>query len=526
MCPPKDTTTQVNVDLKNIEKKQLTNETRTKLSNFAEEAFSELFMRQLMRNLSIFHEENRYYNWYNGYTELQRGSFSTWYDEGNEMGLFTSVTKGSCSTRNFGLESKNIEEETDTYMTFNFYPSKKYSDSTNITLFWKIEYLPIKQISKGHDRILWKFSELLNPNIYEHNYNFTPPSKGTEYWKFQRKIEIEELKKMAFSKVPGFKFSWYLSEEMEPHREFVGMDMYPKNEEFKRLANVVYKSPLKMEDKWKAIKSLRFELLKNPQADCRFMYSFVDHKFMVEYRKLFEKEVSMNHTDEYYNLDSSTLEESAKMFLYLYACPDPSLLGFSSFYQHLFNNGSPELILLTIKRLQLSLDQMDVANINKILLDELLATMNPDEVTEDFPYEIAHHPVHVRDKEGNLSPSAFIPFCQFGGNMTIMGNKIDELFNFPTCNCFERTILNNQLCYEVDLNIYANKTDVNEALKSGLVMLIDNNEDRQENLQTENKILDDKHQNLLKYIKENQKANEFTIYINSVGKKKNIFLKS
>ena len=38
------------------------------------------------------------------------------------------------------------------------------------------------------------------------------------------------------------------------------------------------------------------------------------------------------------------------------------------------------------------------------------------------------HPVHVIDEEGNLSQSAFIPFCEFGGNMTAMGLKT-ELFD-------------------------------------------------------------------------------------------------
>ena len=38
------------------------------------------------------------------------------------------------------------------------------------------------------------------------------------------------------------------------------------------------------------------------------------------------------------------------------------------------------------------------------------------------------HPVHIIDEEGNLSPSAFIPFCEFGGNMTAMGLNT-ELFD-------------------------------------------------------------------------------------------------
>ena len=39
----------------------------------------------------------------------------------------------------------------------------------------------------------------------------------------------------------------------------------------------------------------------------------------------------------------------------------------------------------------------------------------------DIIQKYNNHPVHIIDMEGNLSPSAFIPFCEFGGNMSIMG---------------------------------------------------------------------------------------------------------
>ena len=32
----------------------------------------------------------------------------------------------------------------------------------------------------------------------------------------------------------------------------------------------------------------------------------------------------------------------------------------------------------------------------------------------------ANHPVHIIDADGNLSPSAFIPFCAWAGNMEVI----------------------------------------------------------------------------------------------------------
>ena len=80
----------------------------------------------------------------------------------------------------------------------------------------------------------------------------------------------------------------------------------------------------------------------------------------------------------------------------------------------------------------------------------------------------------------NLSPSSFIPFCEFGGNMSALGVKIEE-FYAPVCNSFKARVLNNQLCYEVDVNEKISKPFSANELKLGLVLLIDENWDRQYN---------------------------------------------
>ena len=55
-----------------------------------------------------------------------------------------------------------------------------------------------------------------------------------------------------------------------------------------------------------------------------------------------------------------------------------------------------------------------------------------------------NHPVHIQNEDGTLSPTALIPFCEFGGNMPIMGVKIDK-FDVPVCNSFMPKLLGNQL---------------------------------------------------------------------------------
>ena len=87
-----------------------------------------------------------------------------------------------------------------------------------------------------------------------------------------------------------------------------------------------------------------------------------------------------------------------------------------------------------------------------------------------------NHPVHIIDEDGGISPSALIPFCEFGGNMSIMGTKMDG-FQAPVCNSFRPKIFEGQLCYEVDPDIYRNNISDNSIL--GLSLLISFNEDRQ-----------------------------------------------
>ena len=92
----------------------------------------------------------------------------------------------------------------------------------------------------------------------------------------------------------------------------------------------------------------------------------------------------------------------------------------------------------------------------------------------------SHHPVHIFEDNGFLSPSALIPFCEFGGDMSIVGNKI-KLLKIPVCKCFQAKILYDQLRYEVDLNKFSNKDNIENELGIGFYFLVDYNEDRNVN---------------------------------------------
>ena len=92
--------------------------------------------------------------------------------------------------------------------------------------------------------------------------------------------------------------------------------------------------------------------------------------------------------------------------------------------------------------------------------------------------EFINHPVHVLDKIGILSPSAFIPMCTFGGFDEDSKTSFD--LGFPVCNSFMQVMHFDQVCYEVDLNNkFTKDEDFLRYLREGIILYLDYNEDRQ-----------------------------------------------
>ena len=123
------------------------------------------------------------------------------------------------------------------------------------------------------------------------------------------------------------------------------------------------------------------------------------------------------------------------------------------------------------------------------------------------------HPVHIVNADLQTSPSALIPFCEFGGNMASMGTKIEQ-FDFPVCNSFRAKIRNDQLCYEVDLNRFADKNNIDNELEFGFYFILDYNEDRQITLE---RISNKKEFGLAGNITEVDHSQHAIIYLNTIG---------
>ena len=116
-------------------------------------------------------------------------------------------------------------------------------------------------------------------------------------------------------------------------------------------------------------------------------------------------------------------------------------------------------------------------------------------------------------RDNKISPSAFIPFCEFGGNMSAMGINTD-LFDVPVCNSFQAKILNDQLCYEVDLNKFSDGNNIRKNLISGFNFILDYNEDRQVTLHQEVNSLE---LGLASIFDESDENSHAIVYLDTIG---------
>ena len=212
-------------------------------------------------------------------------------------------------------------------------------------------------------------------------------------------------------------------------------------------------------------------------------------------------------TDFLNDIPKNTFENALKLYVYLNFCPSEVIDSpWTKLTKDLFRVSSIKSIISFLSRVILTSESGWANKIlesvtlkfdlqyNEIYSIALNGAAGRNTEIEDWStvHEISNHPVHIRKADGSKSPSAFIPFCYFGGNTEDDGLKVDD-FKYPVCNMFKAKVLNDQLCYEVDVNGFMTQKTA-EDLKAGLTILVDYNEDRQiginndDDMRTENEL--------------------------------------
>ena len=140
---------------------------------------------------------------------------------------------------------------------------------------------------------------------------------------------------------------------------------------------------------------------------------------------------------------------------------------------------------------------------------------------------MVNHPPHIvgEEEKGGFSLSSFIPFCQLGEDMAVMGRKVPQ-FSKAVCSEFVETVLEGQVCYQVDVNKYRDSIDWRGSMEFGLGFLIDTNDELDSKQFYPNKIrakdsANGSESNLRSYVKL-EDSSKVKIYLHTVGIKERL----
>ena len=227
VCPPKDTFTDLNYDLMRTENMTLDNETRNELTIYALELLYDKLYDTIMSNLSRLEENDRYYNWYHGYTDI---TLPTKYEIVGYR-LTTYALSGNISTKYFGQRFDAEKVEMDISYVIYITPPEKIQNATNATLHISIEKVSLTELSRGWDLFSIYWYDEVDPKGRYVYKNFTPPGKTSKYTNLYRKrLKVADLEKQDITEMPGFRITWYYSGIGEKQ-----VDHQPEDSDFTKL---------------------------------------------------------------------------------------------------------------------------------------------------------------------------------------------------------------------------------------------------------------------------------------------------
>ena len=190
-----------------------------------------------MKNMSKLEEQNRYYNWYHGYTCIKL-PFTNSYSGYNHYEVYTAATSGSVFTPYFGEKFDADKVEKIIRYRVNIVPPESIKLNSNVSLFFKIDKISMKDLSAGNDifsiydsGISAYQSDKMQINEETNNIvkNYTPPVT-VDFWgkelenpwiTLERTVAMHDVRKQNLKLMPGFQISWYYTGiEVEPPAEY------------------------------------------------------------------------------------------------------------------------------------------------------------------------------------------------------------------------------------------------------------------------------------------------------------------
>ena len=229
VCPPKNTFTNLNFDLMLADNLTIDDEQRNMLVDYTLDLLHDSYYQELMENVSLLQDEDRFYNWYKGYNIID---IPYEYDGQLQYTVYTTATSGSISTKYFGHKF-NADKVTNSFINIDMKVPEIAGDNENFTLNYKIEWNPLKETIKGFENFQFD-GYRLGSNEKFYSINITKPRKLRNYYVLlNRKVAMEDVAKMKLDMMPGFKLNWFYVPEVSSKSEY--QEFMVASQEFIRL---------------------------------------------------------------------------------------------------------------------------------------------------------------------------------------------------------------------------------------------------------------------------------------------------
>ena len=148
---------------------------------YAKDVIQDSFYTKVLNNLHKLVYSDRYFNWYQGFTQLQ-------YPFHNKNRLrytvTTYATSGEISTQYFGQNFDAEKVDRKIYFELIVRPSESAEKKENITLMFAMKKKTIKEFSEN-DKMSF-MNDDINPDLTDFTKNFTNTVSVNPYYSAQR----------------------------------------------------------------------------------------------------------------------------------------------------------------------------------------------------------------------------------------------------------------------------------------------------------------------------------------------------
>ena len=334
VCPPANSMTSMNWDLKKAENLNLTEGFKQHLANISAELIEDEAFNVLEREEKKFVEENKFLNWYTGFTKPTLPHNDIY--DGYKYSLFTSAVKGSISTPDFQEPFKLEKFKKKCLYEYTIYLRENITNiTTSLVLNIRLEI--VGELGAREYESLYIEAPGNNKNeLLKHSDDITRTYLVDQHFvgrnnklklRFIRRLDETPNRKLNLTRITGVSFNWHFREgnKIQSRAKYIREEF---NLWFIRLVNYIFArvttQSVNINNLFEVAKKFRIEWLSTSGAlsVCHVITgNDVVGQFLTKIQRNQETKIDISEEPLHKNeLTNSMLEASAKIFLYLTNC--------------------------------------------------------------------------------------------------------------------------------------------------------------------------------------------------------------